>query len=357
MRIAFAGTPAFAVPSLQALLDSAHEIVCVITQPDRPAGRGLSLRPPPVKRAAEQAGLRVFQPLKFNKRDFLDGLESLAPDLILTAAYGKIFRERSLSLPRLGCVNLHASLLPKYRGVAPINWAVINGETRTGVTTFFMEKGVDTGKMIVQMETPLGENETAGEVYEKLAWLGADAVVETCALIARGEAPGLDQDDSLATYAPKLTKDDAEIRWDGTGRRVHNHIRGVNPRPGAFTRFRDGTVRILASRVGPAAGCGRMPAPILRLACARVVSCRPLIKSGPKARKLPALGVVRPVLGSGHVRGGDANAVAFLEDAVRGGDFGVDANDTTGNGQVGALLGANLGNGGAGLNLQPSGET
>ena len=256
MRIAFAGTPAFAVPSLQALLDSSHDVVCVITQPDRPAGRGLSLRPPPVKTLAEAEGLRVYQPLKFNKREFLDELEGHDLDLILTAAYGRIFRARSLGLPRSGCVNLHASLLPRYRGVAPINWAVINGETETGVTTFFMEKGVDTGKMIVQKATPVGENETAGELYERLAELGAGALVETCDLIAAGKAPRLSQDDSLACYAPKLNKDDAEIGWERPARQVHNHIRGVNPRPGAFTRFRGGTVKILDSRVGTVAGAG-----------------------------------------------------------------------------------------------------
>ena len=253
MRIAFAGTPAFAVPSLRALLDSEHDVVCVITQPDRPAGRGLSLRSPPVKEFAEAAGLKVYQPAKFNKREFLDELEGLALDLIITAAYGRIFKARSLGLPSKGCVNLHASLLPRYRGVAPINWAVINGETETGVTTFFMEEGVDTGEMIVQKGTAIGENETAGELYERLADLGAGAIIETCGLIARGEAPRISQDDSLASYAPKLSKDDAEIAWDRPARRIHDHIRGVNPWPGAFTRLRGGTVKILESRVGPEA--------------------------------------------------------------------------------------------------------
>lgn len=254
MRIAFAGTPAFAVPSLQGLLSSDHEIVCVITKPDRPAGRGLSLRASPVKRAAEEHGLTVYQPIKFNKREFLDELETLDLDLIITAAYGKIFRTRSLGLPSEGCVNLHASLLPAYRGVAPINWAVINGETETGVTTFFMNKGVDTGELILQKKTAIGENETAGEVYERLAVIGAEALVETCDLIARGEAARLEQNDSLASYAPKLDKHDAEIGWEKTALEVHNHIRGVNPRPGAFTAFRGSTVKILASRLGPGSG-------------------------------------------------------------------------------------------------------
>lgn len=251
MRIAFAGTPEFAVPSLRALIDSSHEVVCVITQPDRPAGRGLALSSPAVKKFAEAGGLRIYQPAKFNRREFLDELQGLALDLIVTAAYGRIFKARSLGLPSRGCVNLHASLLPRYRGVAPINWAIINGETETGVTTFFMEKGVDTGAMIVQKRTAIGENETAGELYERLADLGAEAVVETCDLIARGEAPRISQDDSLASYAPRLSRDDAEISWDRPAPRVHNHIRGVNPWPGAFTRFRGSTVKILKSRLGP----------------------------------------------------------------------------------------------------------
>jgi methionyl-tRNA formyltransferase len=256
MRIAFAGTPAFAVPSLQGLISSRHEVVCVITQPDRPAGRGLSLRPSPVKALAEKHGLKVYQPLKFNSREFLDGLEALDLDLIVTAAYGRIFRARSLGIPSRGCVNLHASLLPAYRGVAPINWAVIKGETETGVTTFFMEEGVDTGEMIVQKRTSIGENETAGDVYERLALVGAEALLETCDLIARDEAPRMVQDDSLASYAPKLSKQDAEIGWNGPARDVHNHIRGVNPRPGAFANFRGSTVKILASRLGQDAAAG-----------------------------------------------------------------------------------------------------
>lgn len=256
MRIAFAGTPAFAVPSLRALVDSSHEVVCVITQPDRPAGRGLSLRPPPVKKVAEERGLKVYQPLKFNRREFLDELEELCLDLIMTVAYGKIFRARSLRLPSRGCVNLHASLLPLYRGVAPINWAVINGETETGVTTFFMKAGVDTGEMILQKKTGIGEDETAGEVHDRLAVMGAEAVVETCDLIEQGAAPRIRQDDSRASYAPKLSKEDAQIAWDRRARDVHNHIRGVNPRPGAYAMFRESPVRILSSRMGPETASG-----------------------------------------------------------------------------------------------------
>lgn len=251
MRIAFAGTPAFAVPSLRALVDSAHEVVCLITQPDRPAGRGLSLKPPPVKKIAEECGLQVYQPLKFNKSEFLDQLEGLGLELIVTVAYGKIFRARSLHIPSKGCVNVHASLLPLYRGVAPINWAIINGETETGVTTFFMEAGVDTGEVIVQKKTAIDEDETAGEVHDRLAVMGAEVIVETCDLIEGDVAPRVRQDDSRASYAPKLSKEDAEIAWNRPALDVHNHIRGVNPRPGAYALFRGSPVRILRSRMGP----------------------------------------------------------------------------------------------------------
>jgi len=251
MRIAFAGTPPFAVPSLRRLIDSRHEIVCVITQPDRPTGRGLKVTPPAVKKVAAEYGLKVFQPAKFNKPEFLDELDKLDLDLIMVAAYGRIFRERSLRLPRKGCVNLHASLLPKYRGVAPINWAIVRGENETGVTTFFMEKGVDTGQIILQKKTAIGENENAGQVHDRLAALGAEAVLETCDLIEQDAAPCIEQDETRVSYAPRLEREDARVTWDKPASDVHNHIRGFNPRPGAFTELRGDMVKIVDSRVGP----------------------------------------------------------------------------------------------------------
>lgn len=250
MRIVFAGSPAFAVPSLERLLASSHEVIGVITQPDRPAGRGLKLRPPPVKELALREGLTCFQPEKFNTRSFIDLIESMEPDLILVVAYGKIFRPRSLAVPKLGCVNLHASLLPRYRGIAPVNRAIIDGETETGVTTIFMDEGIDTGDMIVRKAAPVGEDQTAGEVLEMLAGLGAGVVVETCDLIARGEAPREKQDDSIATYAPKLSKEEGWIRWDRPAEEIHNLIRGVTPWPGASVTLGGAPVRIHRSRRG-----------------------------------------------------------------------------------------------------------
>jgi methionyl-tRNA formyltransferase len=252
MKIVFCGSPSFAVPPLERLLATDHEIACVITQPDRPAGRGLGLKAPPVKLTAVEHSLEVHQPEKFNTRVFLDQIEAIAPDIIVVVAYGKIFRRRSLGIPRLGCVNLHASLLPKYRGIAPINWAVINGEEETGVTTMFMDEGVDTGDVIMARSTPIREDETAGHLTERLSQLGADLLAETCDLMAEGKADRMKQDAASATYAPKLSKEDGRVRWGRSARQVHNHIRGVTPWPGAITLLGERQVKILESAAAEA---------------------------------------------------------------------------------------------------------
>lgn len=249
MRIVFCGSPEFAVPSLEKLFRSTHEIVAVVTQPDRPAGRGLKPTPPPVKQAAISKSLPVFQPEKFNTPEFTSTLHSMAPDLIVVVAYGKIFKRRALEIPRIGCINLHASLLPKYRGIAPVNWAIINGEDKTGVTTILMDEGVDTGDIILCREVAIGEDETAGELLERLAEIGAELLVETCDLIASGRFERKKQDHSLATYAPRLSKSDGLIVWQRPARQVHNRIRGVTPWPGAVARFRGMDLKILRSKL------------------------------------------------------------------------------------------------------------
>jgi methionyl-tRNA formyltransferase len=254
MRLVFAGSPAFAVPSLEALQRSGHEISGVVTQPDRPAGRGQKLTPPPVKISALAHDLPVYQPEKFNRRSFLDRLEALQPDVIAVVAYGKIFRSRSLSLPRLGCINLHASLLPRYRGVAPVNWAIVRGETTTGVTTMRMDRGVDTGDVILRRPVEIGPDETAGELLERLAEIGAGALVETCDLLARGEARFEKQDDSLATYAPRLSKEDGRVDWTRPAREVHNLVRGMTPWPGAVAALHGDPVKIIATGLGDGHG-------------------------------------------------------------------------------------------------------
>ncbi len=249
MRIVFCGSPEFAVPSLERLIESQHQIVAVVTQPDRPAGRGLKITPPPVKQVALTKALPVFQPEKFNTNEFLSTLEAMEPDVIVVVAYGKIFKRRSLEIPKLGCINLHASLLPKYRGIAPVNWAIINGEKTTGVTTILMDEGVDTGDIILSKEVWIGEDETAGELLERLARIGADLLVETCDLVASGNFERRKQDDNLASYAPKLTRSDGLIKWARPAREVHNRIRGVTPWPGAFARFKGMDLKILRSKI------------------------------------------------------------------------------------------------------------
>jgi methionyl-tRNA formyltransferase len=250
MRIIFAGSPSFAVPSLKRLLAGEHRIACVVTQPARPAGRGLVLTDPPVKQVALEAGLEVHQPERFNSPEFLSALAAEEPDLIVTAAYGRILKRRALDLPKLGCVNLHASLLPKYRGVAPINWAIINGERETGVTTFFMEEGVDTGDIILSRATPIADDETAGELTERLSALGAEVLAETCDAISRGAASRASQDAAEACYAPRLAKEDGRVTWGAGATLIHNRIRGTSPWPGAFCEFRGQRLKLLASSLG-----------------------------------------------------------------------------------------------------------
>jgi methionyl-tRNA formyltransferase len=249
MRIVFAGSPAFAVPSLESLLSSKHQVVAVVTQPARPSGRGLVLADPPVRLFADERGLAVFQPQRFNAPSFLDTLAAMEPDLIVTAAYGRIFGRRALTLPKRGCVNLHASLLPKYRGVAPVNWAIINGESSTGVTAFFMEEGVDTGDIILSRSTDIGCDETAGVLLDRLALLGAELLTETCDLVDSGCASRTKQDEGRASYAPKLAKQDGRIPWERDARSVHNLVRGVSPWPGAFCLLEGVPLKVLGTRL------------------------------------------------------------------------------------------------------------
>jgi methionyl-tRNA formyltransferase len=254
MRIVFCGSPAFAVPSLERLIATDHEIVCVVTQPDRPAGRGLSLTAPPVKQAAAAHGIAVHQPEKFNTKSFRAVLEGFAPDLVAVVAYGKIFRRKALDLPRFGCVNVHASLLPKYRGIAPVNWAIIKGETETGVTTILMDEGIDTGDILLSRSTSVGEDETAGELLSRLSVMGADVLAETCDLIAAGTACLIKQDHDKATHAPKLSKEDGQIVWERPAGEVHDRIRGVTPWPGARTFLKGSQIKVIRSGLAEAGG-------------------------------------------------------------------------------------------------------
>lgn len=258
MRLVFCGTPQFAVPTLQALIAAGHEIALVVSQPDRPVGRSQQLTAPPVKQTALEAGLEVTQPERIkNNAEFRARLEAIAPDAIVVVAYGRIIPSWMLSLPRLGCINLHASLLPKYRGAAPIQWAVAMGETVTGNTTMLLEEGLDTGPILLQQEIPVAPVQTAAELFDVLAKSGAPLVVKTLAGLDDGTITPARQDDSRATLAPILTREDGRMDFAKyTARELWNRWRGFQPWPGAHTSL-DGKKLIVhrmqvAQKDGPA---------------------------------------------------------------------------------------------------------
>ena len=245
LRIVFCGTPAFALPSLQHLIAQPDfRVEAVITQPDRPSGRGGQLSIPPVKAAALESGIPLYQPERIKADAAYDFLRQIAADVVVIIAYGQIISHRLLDLPRLGWINVHASLLPKYRGAAPINWAVIGGETRTGVTTMQVNAGLDTGPILLTGETEIGADETAPELAARLAEMGAPLLVETLRKLDAGTITGRTQDDSQATLAPLLKKEDGRIDWSQSAQAVYNRIRGLQPWPGAFTLFRGKTCRL-----------------------------------------------------------------------------------------------------------------
>jgi methionyl-tRNA formyltransferase len=235
MRIVFMGTPQFAVPSLEALLKSDDAVVGVVTQPDRPKGRGHALAPPPVKEVAQRAGIPVVQPMKIRTPEFLASLAAWAPDLIAVTAFGRILHAPILHLPPMGCVNVHGSLLPKYRGAAPVQWAVMNGETETGVTTMLMDEGMDTGPMLLQEGLAISPDDTAGTLAHRLAELGGLLLVDTIRQLKAGILAPRPQDSSLATLAPLLKKEDGAIDWTMGAVTLGHRIRGLSPWPGAFT--------------------------------------------------------------------------------------------------------------------------
>jgi methionyl-tRNA formyltransferase len=239
LRIVFCGTPAFAVPSLRYLVAQPDfEIAGVVTQPDRPRGRGQETAISAVKAAAIEAHLSVYQPEKIKSAESLDFFRGLAPDAVVILAYGQLISERLIEIPRLGWINLHASLLPKYRGAAPINWAIVNGETRTGLTTMQIDAGLDTGPMLLKSETEISPDETAPELAARLADAGVPLVAETLRKLDAGEITPTPQDSSQATLAPPLKKEHGRINWSLTAQKIYNHIRGLDPWPGAFTTFR-----------------------------------------------------------------------------------------------------------------------
>ncbi len=241
MRIVYMGSPDFAVLPMQALLAAGHEIVGVVSQPDRPQGRKRQLTPTPVKAAALAAGLPVLTPEKVNDVEVLTTLHNWQPELLVVAAFGQILKKPLLELAPLGAVNIHASLLPAYRGAAPIHWAIINGEKETGITTMYMDEKLDTGDMILQQAIPIVETDDTGRLYEKLAEVGAALIVETVALIAQGKAPRIPQDHTVASYASLLKREHERLDWQKSAQQLANQIRGLSPWPVAYTLL-DGQV-------------------------------------------------------------------------------------------------------------------
>lgn len=249
ISVVFMGTPDFAVPCLEMLCTQDYRIKAVITQPDRPRGRGQKLVVSPVKACAMEHDLPILQPQKIKTPEFETLLEELNPDLIVVVAFGQILSKRILDIPRLGCINVHASLLPKYRGAAPLHWSVINGETKTGVTTMFMDEGLDTGDMLLTAEMDITEQTTTGEVHDTLQAMGADVLAETIQRLIAGTAVRRPQDSNEATYAPLLTKELERIDWTKDAHAIHNLIRGLNPWPGSYTIFRNKRLKLWQSEV------------------------------------------------------------------------------------------------------------
>ena len=242
MRILFMGTPDFAVPSLQALLDAGHEICGVFTQPDKPKNRGMKLQPPPVKVLALAHDIPVYQPTSVKDGTAMEIIEQLAPELIVVAAYGRILPNAILEYPAKGCINVHSSLLPKFRGAAPIHWAVVSGETETGVTIMHMAQELDAGDIIDQIRTPIDPDESVEAVHDRLAQLGGQILVDVVAKIAEGTATRTPQDGSKATYAPMLSRELSNIDWTQSAKAIHDKIRGLSPWPAASTNIISGTV-------------------------------------------------------------------------------------------------------------------
>lgn len=257
VRTVFMGSPEFAVPSLRAVAAAGYKLVCVHTQPDRPAGRGQKLMPPPVKMAAEELGLPVCQPERLRTGEVLDQLRALAPDLILVAAYGQILRPAVIDLPRFGVLNVHASLLPRHRGASAIAAAILAGDTETGVSIMRIDPGMDTGPVLTSRATPIRDDDTTGTLTERLAILGAELLVETLPGWLSGEVSAVPQDDSLATHAPLLTKDDAEIDWSKPAVRTWREVRAFNPWPLSSTHLHGEQMQIL--KAWPLAAPNRSP--------------------------------------------------------------------------------------------------
>lgn len=244
MKIVFMGTPEFAAAALEALIRAGHEITAVVTQPDKPKGRGRQMQFPPVKECAIQHGLRVLQPVKIKTPEAVEELRQIEADIFVVAAFGQILSSEILHMPRFGCVNIHASLLPKYRGAAPIQWAILNGETQTGVTIMQMDEGLDTGDMLTKVTVPITDQDTGDSLHDKLMEAGAKLIVDTLPMIEQGKATPEKQNDAESCYASRLTKELGRIDWSKSAKELARLVRGLNSWPGSYTTFRDKNLKI-----------------------------------------------------------------------------------------------------------------
>lgn len=265
MRILFMGTSNFAVPSLKALLASRHGVIGIVTQPDRPAGRGRRVRWSPVKEAALETSIPIYQPEKVRSEDFIALVRESSPEAIVVAAFGQIIPEAILDVPKFGSVNVHASLLPKYRGAAPVHHALFNGEVRTGVTTMFMDPGLDTGPVLLQKEVEVRPEDDEGTLEVRLAELGAHLLLDTLDALERGTITPRPQDDAAATYAPSVKKEDCAIRWQEDASGIVNRVRGCTPRPGARASWQGSSVRVWSCRVIEGGEASAKPGEVLAI--------------------------------------------------------------------------------------------
>ncbi|CAN2039222.1 10-formyltetrahydrofolate:L-methionyl-tRNA(fMet) N-formyltransferase [Candidatus Magnetomoraceae bacterium gMMP-15] len=249
LKIVYMGTPEFSIPSLKSLHKSNHDIIMVVTQPDRPKGRGKKIQAPPVKKIALEMGYQVVQPKSVNSSEFIEKLREVGPDLIALVAYGQMQSQEILDLPPLGIINVHPSLLPKYRGPAPIHWPIINGDKETGVTTMLMDIGMDTGDILLTVKLPIKPDDTAETMHDRLAIAGADLLIKTIDKLQAGSLKPIPQDHSLASYTPMLKKEHGKIDWQKDAESINNLVRGMTPWPGAFTFFKKKRIKIFKGEV------------------------------------------------------------------------------------------------------------